>query len=261
MGLRFTETDKWNDEWFTGLPPTQKLVFNFLCDKCDNAGFFEINPRVHAFMIGISTSEYEGALKGLIRGLVGAVDGRKFWVKNFLHHQKNLPLNPANNAHKQIIKLIQEQQENFDFDFAEYLGAPEPLLRGPGIGIVKVKVEEEGGVGETKSSKLPQQFRTRIGMDILSELSPSEYIQKHHALYYINMIMGRVKKENIPALHADFDTNIGTQFTNEKHFTNAFRQCVIKQQQLNGNSNGPRKLQSVESGQPKNFNDGHTRGT
>ena len=42
---RFTAPEKWNDEWFSNLKPMEKLVFLYLVDRCDNAGFFEINKR------------------------------------------------------------------------------------------------------------------------------------------------------------------------------------------------------------------------
>ena len=149
MAKRFSETDKWKDRWFVDLSPVEKLVFNFLCDYCDNAGFFEANPKIHAPLIGISADEYLGAIKGLGRGLLGAKNGETYWIKNFLFHQKNLPLNPNNNAHKQIIGILVAQAPHFDIDFEAQLGAYEGLISPIGRGIGKGK---EGGMGETAPS-------------------------------------------------------------------------------------------------------------
>ncbi len=154
MSKRFSETDKWKDEWFAGLPPIQKLVFLFFTDNCDNAGFIEINPRVNSFLIGISEEEYLGAIEGLNRGCLGAKFSKILWVKNFLFHQKNLPLNPENNAHKQIINLIKNRTPDFDIDFNKELGASEGLFSPTGRG--KGKGKEDRGVGkgtETTSRK------------------------------------------------------------------------------------------------------------
>ena len=52
MAYRFTDTNKWNDAWFLELKPSGKLLFNYLCDNCDVAGFIELNPRKWAFDIG-----------------------------------------------------------------------------------------------------------------------------------------------------------------------------------------------------------------
>lgn len=154
MAKRFSEIDKWKDEWFSSLSPVQKLTFLFLCDNCDNAGFIDLNPRINSFLIGISEEEYIGAVKGLNRGLLGAKNSTLYWIKNFLFHQKNLPLNPDNNAHKQIINLIRQNLSLFEIDFNEELGAEEGLLSPTGRG--KGKGKEEGGAGEgTKKRSLP----------------------------------------------------------------------------------------------------------
>ena len=149
---RLTETDKWKDEWFGSLKPLEKLTFNYITDNCDNAGFFEINARLNSFIIGISEQEYLGAIKGLARGLIFSSDERKIWLKNFLEHQKNLPLNPENNYHKQIINLIKSNQQNFNYDF-NYLGAKQGLFSplvisnslGNGLGL------GDGGSGEVET--------------------------------------------------------------------------------------------------------------
>ena len=140
---RFTETEKWKDEWFCSLSILNKLVFLFLIDNCDNAGFFEINARLNSFLIGILESEYLGALNGLKKGLVKSKDEKKYFIKNFLFHQKNLPLNVLNNAHKQIIFLIENNKSLFDYDF-EKLGAKEGLIspKGKCIGIGKKEIIE-----------------------------------------------------------------------------------------------------------------------
>lgn len=108
---RFSETDKWKDPWFRKLSAVEKLVFLYLIDNCNNAGFCELDPEIMATHIGCSEADFEGALKGLSRGIVGA--GGWVWVKNFLKHQKNLVLNPENPAHRQIIGFLKEQEVRF----------------------------------------------------------------------------------------------------------------------------------------------------
>lgn len=124
---RFTEPAKWNDEWFSNLKPIEKLVFLYLVDKCDNAGFFEINKRVDAFLIGLSEEDFLANLRSLKKTYIASIDGRKIWLKNYLKYQKNLPLNPDNNAHKQIISFILSNKDNFNYDF-NYLGANQGLI-------------------------------------------------------------------------------------------------------------------------------------
>lgn len=125
MAYRFTNTDKWSDAWFSNLKPTEKLLFNYLCDNCDIAGFIEINVKLWASFIGTDSRTIEGALKGLARGLIFSKNSECLYIKNFLKHQKNLPLNENNKAHKGIIKRFDLYSQKFDIQSID-----EFLLRG-----------------------------------------------------------------------------------------------------------------------------------
>lgn len=127
---RYTQTDKWDDPWFRKLTPGQKLVFIFLIENCNNAGFYEEDQEHMAYLIGMDQERTEGALKGLERGITRASGWT--WVHNFLRHQKNEELNPSNPAHKQIITLISVQRERFAASerFQSFLEKYQGLIRG-----------------------------------------------------------------------------------------------------------------------------------
>lgn len=38
MKRRFTDCDMWEGDWFMSLPLDMKLLWRYLCDRCDNAG-------------------------------------------------------------------------------------------------------------------------------------------------------------------------------------------------------------------------------
>ena len=118
---RFTEIGKWDDAWFRALKPSEKLLFLFLIENCNNAGFYEIDRDAIAFKTGLSDAEIDGALVGLARGIVGASGW--LWVRRFLKHQKNTELNPSNGAHRQIISLLSEQIQRFSGcpEFKEFI--------------------------------------------------------------------------------------------------------------------------------------------
>jgi hypothetical protein len=149
---RFTETGKWDDPWFRSLPGVHKLVFLYIIDRCNNAGFWEIDMASMAFHTKLEEKHLEGALKGLERGLQ-THDGW-VWVKNFLRHQKNEVLNPSNPAHKQIISLLTVQPNRFP-ESAKYLpeGASKGHLSPIGIGIGQGKGEGQGSTSETAKKK------------------------------------------------------------------------------------------------------------
>lgn len=142
---RFSETDKWRDPWFRSLKPPQKLLFLFVIDNCNNAGFWEEDRDYACYCTGMNEEQYQGALKGLTRGLVAA-DGW-LWIRKFLKHQRNADLNPKNKAHSQIIRLLREQKLRFSkvLGFAEFIAPYEGLVSPPVTysNVESLKEEEE----------------------------------------------------------------------------------------------------------------------
>lgn len=149
---RFTDTCKWDDPWFRGLPGVHKLVFLYIIDRCNNAGFWEIDMDSMAFHTKLKQEHLDGALKGLIRGIKEASGW--VWVRRFLRHQKNEPLNPGNPAHKQIIALVSDQLERFESvsEFKEFTGPFMGLFSPIGTGTGKGNEEEESA-GRGRNTK------------------------------------------------------------------------------------------------------------
>ena len=108
---RFTETLKWDDPWFRSLAGAHKLIFLYVIDRCNNAGFWEVDEDALAFHTKLEPKHIHGAWAALERGLSSASGW--VWVRNFLRHQKNDVLNPENPAHRQIIALIKDQSARF----------------------------------------------------------------------------------------------------------------------------------------------------
>lgn len=50
---RYTDADKWDDAWYYGLTPAAKLLFGYLCDRCDLVGVWKVNRRQAANAIGM----------------------------------------------------------------------------------------------------------------------------------------------------------------------------------------------------------------
>lgn len=126
-----TEINKWKDKWFRALNPTEKILFIYLIENCDNAGFIEVDCDLWAFQIGLDENEISESLVGLKKSV--EVVGDWCWIVNFLKYQRNLPLNPQNNAHKQIINILNDNKNKFisSVRFKEFLGANEGLISPP----------------------------------------------------------------------------------------------------------------------------------
>ena len=159
MAVKFTNDKKWDDVWFSQLNMEQKVMFIYLCDKCDIAGFLEINEKITMLQTGVD--DVRGAIESLSKSVLYK-DGY-IWIKKYLKHQKNLPINMRNGAHKAIIKAIAEQIDRFPEIF-EYLpisasetikdalvegggGGASPPFTGKGIG---------KGIGNTVTADTPQ---------------------------------------------------------------------------------------------------------
>lgn len=105
MPRRFTITEKWtHDKWFKGLSAPGKLLFIFLYENCDCAGIWEIDLEDVAQQFSLNIEIIEQAFKEVERCYV--TDGSFIMLVNFLYHQRNLPLNRSNNAHRGIIERL-----------------------------------------------------------------------------------------------------------------------------------------------------------
>ena len=109
MAVKFTNTKKWDDVWFSELDLKQKVMFIYLCDVCDIAGFYEFNSRLVTLRTGIE--DVRGTVESLSKSVL--LRDKYIFIKKHIKHQKNLPLNIKNKAHIAIIKSIIEHEERF----------------------------------------------------------------------------------------------------------------------------------------------------
>lgn len=81
---RFTETQKWEDPWFRRLKPEMKLLWQWILDRCDNAGVIDPDIELASFQIGYqypmdTLSEFEGRVHNLPCG--------KWFIPKFIEFQ------------------------------------------------------------------------------------------------------------------------------------------------------------------------------
>lgn len=110
--MRLTDPLKWQDSWFLSRTPLQKLVFIYLYENCDEAGFIEVNYSLWAGQLSMTKEQILECLVGLKKALLSD-QKKKIWIKKFLFYQKQLPLNATNPDHKNIILKLQDNQEKF----------------------------------------------------------------------------------------------------------------------------------------------------
>jgi hypothetical protein len=101
---RFTETAKWADPWFRGLPIEAKCLWLWILDNCDCAGIIEIDMGLAEFQIG-STKPLTSPLEAL--GDRVEMHGSKLFVPKFIRYQYGDELHFANTAHRGVIRRLE----------------------------------------------------------------------------------------------------------------------------------------------------------
>lgn len=146
MPLRFTDTNKWRDPWYMDLPVLLKVLWQYLCDNCDNAGVWPVNRKLAEFEIGeaIPWDYVQGHFDGRVRIID---DGRKWHLTKFLAFQYPNGLSEASKPHQQVLRLLSTHGLEV---------SPNPMERvGGGV--------HGRSIGATKTRPLPDTDQTKGG--------------------------------------------------------------------------------------------------
>jgi len=111
-GKRLTLPEKWATPRFRKLHPNVKVLLYYILDTCDWGGFLEIDTEAMHFYTQISENEIPQLLEELSQEEILINNGWLF-VKDFIESQGNSPLNPSNNAHKNIIAKLNDNIIHF----------------------------------------------------------------------------------------------------------------------------------------------------
>lgn len=84
MAKRLTDTEKWKDEWFVGLNNDYRIVWQWLIDNCNHAGFCKRNISLINLMCRINISEKDLVEKMENRVLI---IGNNWFIPKFLKFQ------------------------------------------------------------------------------------------------------------------------------------------------------------------------------
>lgn len=139
---RFTETNKWQDPWFSELTQGQKLLWLYLCDNCDNSGVIDLSKRIAKFLIG-TDSDIDEDIKALGER-VEILNCGKLLIPRFISFQFGA-LSEKSNLHKSVFQCIKKNnlEERFKPSGSLQVASMKVTSKGKGKGIVKVKVKEE----------------------------------------------------------------------------------------------------------------------
>lgn len=85
MAKRFTDTDKWKDEWYTELPNDYKIIWQYLLDTCDNAGIVKRNIKILNIMCNTNVSADD--ILNVFKDRVTQISDDKWIINKFCVYQ------------------------------------------------------------------------------------------------------------------------------------------------------------------------------
>lgn len=162
MAKRFTDTDKWKKSFFSDLPTEAKLTWIYLLDNCDHTGVWSVNLKLLKFQIGFKVTIEK--LNNWFSSKIHFLSPDKIFIKSFIDFQYGV-LNENNNAHKQVIKLL------------EKIGPPE-LLISPSLGAQDKDKDKDQDKDQDKEEKRAADF-----YDILNPVQVLDISLKHQQTF------------------------------------------------------------------------------
>ena len=81
---RFTDTLKWEKEWFLSLDVGDKLVWLYLLDSCNEAGLWNVNWRLCSMLTGV---ELTGPSEEIEKQLIKTNHEKVYYLKGFMEFQ------------------------------------------------------------------------------------------------------------------------------------------------------------------------------
>jgi hypothetical protein len=211
MAKRFTDTEKWQKQWFRHLTPPQKLFWQFMCDTCTPAGIWTVDMELASSAIGskVRPEEIRKAMAKQIRVVDG---GRRWFLTDFIEFQYKCTiaeLNPSNKAHLAVIREVKKWGIESDLSVSSISpleaptqapseGLPSPTGVGVGVGV---------GVGQREEDE-----KKLFGDDV--RLTDDEY-QK---------LLTRLRRESRVKEAIDIlDAYLGLSEKNKKRYTSHYK--------------------------------------
>lgn len=106
MAKRFTDTEKWERPWFRKLPNEYKLLWNYICDKCDIAGIWYVDIEIPSFLIN-HDFDIEKARSLFSKQIQELEGGTRWLILDFADFQYG-ELRPTNNLHRSVMTRLSE---------------------------------------------------------------------------------------------------------------------------------------------------------
>ena len=195
MAKRFTDSDKWKRPWFLALPPHAKWFWLYMLDNCDSTGVWMAAFALAEFHLGYSVSESQIQL--WYGDKIIKIDDDKFFIPSFVEFQYG-ELNPQNNAHKPVLKLIEKLGAKKLL--TSPLQAPAEDLISPLEGAQDKDKDKDNCIKNSRAIHVPEFIHPARKL----EASLSEDHQKIRAAFESHGVDSPRVLNNIPEIVAEF---------------------------------------------------------
>jgi hypothetical protein len=204
MAKRYSDSDRYSKPFFKSLPGAYKLLWEYMCASCDNAGIWIKDFEVAQIRVGKDMPISERIAVQYFKDRIIILDGgAKWFLKTFIEFQYECTvanLNPKNNAHLSVIKKLKKE------------GLYEGLLGGA--------QDKDKDMDKDKDKDKYITVENEKIYDVIPILEYHEAAlngrQKEHSL--------RNWRDMIPEW---FEQNIKIDFKDERHVLNTFSKYII----------------------------------
>lgn len=213
MARRFTDTEKWKDDWWGALSNDHRLVWLYLVDSCSIAGIWKKDFRGLNFNCNTNLNE-EDFLK--VFGSRVIDKGHYFFIPKFVFYQCPKGLNSNKPAIVSIVKEL--KQYNLTGIIQQLFGNDYLIIKDKGKGTDKGKDQGEE-TGKDKGKYITVENEKVFDVVPILEFyeAPLNGRQKEHTL--------RNWRDVVPEW---FEQSIQLDFNDQKHVLNSFSKYYIK---------------------------------
>jgi hypothetical protein len=206
MAKRLSDTDRYSKAFYKSLPGPYKLLWDYLCANCDNAGIWIKDFEVAQIRVGKDMPITEsGALVLFKERIVIFDNSNKWFIPSFIEFQYDCTvegLKENNNAHLSVIKKLKKEG---------LYGGPIRGAQDKDIDKYKDKVIDKDKYITVDNEKITDVIRV-----LESYEAPLNGRQREHSLRNWRDVAGEWFEQS---LHLDFN--------DQKHVFNSFSKYFI----------------------------------
>jgi len=144
----FSASGKWEEPWHSKLSKRGKLLYDYLYDTADNAGFKGVNFSVWSGYTGLTESEIKSTLDELKEVVI--IENEVAWLKDHIRYNRNEHINAKSAPMAKVRKTFLENRKHkkaFSL-FSSLINSPllsssEPLSQGLNEGLNKKELNHE----------------------------------------------------------------------------------------------------------------------